>query len=213
VTTFEAPRGTHDILPSEQPLWRLVVSEAERLCSLYGYRPIQTPVFEDTALFARTAGEGSDVVQKEMYTFEDRGGRSLTLRPEATAPIARAYLEHGLHREGQPVKLYTIGTMYRYAAPQRGRYREHWQLSVEAIGSADPAIDVARSRLIRGDHVCPIQFVIEPLHEFQVAVATRIDQVATGVRNDLGPVTAIMQALRVHVLPGHPGQMPSLALA
>jgi histidyl-tRNA synthetase len=141
VTTFEAPRGTHDILPSEQPLWRLVTSEAERLCSLYGYRPISTPVFEDTALFARTAGEGSDVVQKEMYTFEDRGGRSLTLRPEATAPIARAYLERGLHREGQPVKLYTIGTMYRYAAPQRGRYREHWQLSVEAIGSADPAID------------------------------------------------------------------------
>ena len=141
MTTFEAPRGTHDILPAEQPLWRLVTSEAERLCSLYGYRPIQTPVFEDTALFARTAGEGSDVVQKEMYTFEDRGGRSLTLRPEATAPIARAYLEGGLHREGQPVKLYTIGTMYRYAAPQRGRYREHWQLSVEAIGSADPAID------------------------------------------------------------------------
>ena len=141
MTTFEAPRGTHDILPSEQPLWRLVTGEAERLCSLYGYRPIQTPVFEDTALFQRTSGSGSDVVQKEMYTFEDRGGRSLTLRPEGTAPIARAYLEHGLHREAQPVKLYTIATMYRYAAPQRGRYREHWQLSVEAIGSADPAID------------------------------------------------------------------------
>jgi histidyl-tRNA synthetase len=141
VTTFEAPRGTHDILPQDQPLWRLVTGEAERLCSLYGYRPIQTPGFEDTALFQRTSGAGSDVVQKEMYTFEDRGGRSLTLRPEGTAPIARAYLEHGLHREGQPVKLYTIATMYRYAAPQRGRYREHWQLSVEAIGSADPAID------------------------------------------------------------------------
>jgi histidyl-tRNA synthetase len=141
VTTFEAPRGTHDILPSEQPLWRLVTGEAERLCSLYGYRPIQTPVFEDTALFQRTSGAGSDVVQKEMYTLEDRGGRSLTLRPEGTAPIARAYLEHGLHREAQPVKLYTIATMYRYATPQRGRYREHWQLSVEAIGSADPAID------------------------------------------------------------------------
>jgi histidyl-tRNA synthetase len=141
VTTFEAPRGTHDILPSEQPLWRLVTGEAERLCSLYGYRPIQTPVFEDTALFARTSGEGSDVVQKEMYTFEDKGGRSLSLRPEATAPIARAYLEHGFHREAQPVKLYTIATMYRYAAPQRGRYREHWQLSVEAIGSPEPAID------------------------------------------------------------------------
>jgi histidyl-tRNA synthetase len=141
VTTFEAPRGTHDILPAEQLRWRLVTSEAERLCSLYGYRPIQTPGFEDTAVFQRTSGAGSDVVQKEMYTFQDRGGRSLTLRPEGTAPIARAYLEHGLHREAQPVKLYTIATMYRYSAPQRGRYREHWQLSVEAIGSDDPAID------------------------------------------------------------------------
>ena len=141
MTTFEAPRGTHDILPSEQPLWRLVTGEAERLCSLYGYRPIQTPGFEDTGVFERTSGQGSDVVHKEMYTFTDRGDRSLTLRPEGTAPIARAYLEHGLHREAQPVKLYTIATMYRYAAPQRGRYREHWQLSVEAIGSADPAID------------------------------------------------------------------------
>jgi histidyl-tRNA synthetase len=141
VTNFEAPRGTHDILPAEQPLWRLVSGEAERLCSLYGYRPIQTPGFEDTALFQRTAGTGSDVVQKQMYTFEDRGGRSLTLRPEGTAPIARAYLEHGLHREGQPVKLFTIASMYRHEAPQRGRFREHWQLSVEAIGSDDPALD------------------------------------------------------------------------
>ena len=137
----EAPRGTHDILPSDQPLWRKVIGEAERLCALYGYRPIQTPVFEDTELFVRTSGTGSDVVQKEMYTFTDRGDRSLTLRPEGTAPICRAYLEHGLHREPQPQKLYTIGTMYRYGRPQKGRYREHWQLSVEAIGSADPALD------------------------------------------------------------------------
>jgi len=141
VTTFEAPRGTHDILPSEQPLWRLVTGEVDRLCSLYGYRPIATPAFEDTALFERTSGEGSDVVHKEMYTFEDKGGRSLTLRPEATAPIARAYLEHGMHRDAQPVKLYTLGAFYRYSAPQRGRYREFWQLSVEAIGSDDPAVD------------------------------------------------------------------------
>ena len=141
MTTFEAPRGTHDILPSEQPLWRLVTGEAERLCALYGYRPIQTPGIEDTGVFERTSGQGSDVVHKEMYTFTDRGNRSLTLRPEGTAPIARAYLEHGLHREAQPVKLYTIATMYRYATPQRGRFREHWQLSVEAIGSSDPAID------------------------------------------------------------------------
>ena len=108
---------------------------------LYGYRPIQTPVFEDTDLFARTSGQGSDVVQKEMYTFTDRSDRSLTLRPEGTAPIARAYVEHGLHREPQPQKLYTIAPMYRYSAPGRGRYREHWQLSLEAIGSDDPAID------------------------------------------------------------------------
>jgi histidyl-tRNA synthetase len=139
--TFEAPRGTHDVLPAEQPLWQRVAREAERVCAVYGYRPIQTPGFEDTALFRRTSGEGSDIVQKEMYTFEDRAGRSLTLRPEATAPIVRAYLEHGLHREPQPVKLYTIAPMYRYAAPQRGRFREHWQLSVEAIGSDDAAVD------------------------------------------------------------------------
>jgi histidyl-tRNA synthetase len=138
---FEAPRGTHDILPSEQPRWRKAIGEVERLCALYGYRRIDTPAFEETELFARTSGQGSDVVQKEMYTFEDRGGRSLTLRPEATAPIARAYVEHGLHREPQPQKLYTFGPMWRYAAPQRGRYREHWQVSVEALGSDDPALD------------------------------------------------------------------------
>ena len=140
-TKVERPRGTHDVVPEEQPRWRLVVGEAERLCALYGYRAIITPVFEDTVLFERTSGAGSDVVQKEMYTFEDRSGRSLTLRPEATAPICRAYVEHGMHREPQPVKLYTVGTMYRYAAPQRGRYREHWQLSVEAIGSDHPSLD------------------------------------------------------------------------
>ena len=138
---FEAPRGTHDILPSDQPLWERVTEEAERLCVLYGYRRIVTPGFEDTELFVRTSGGGSDVVQKEMYTFEDRGGRSLTLRPEATAPICRAYLQHGMHRDPQPVKLYILGPMWRYDRPQRGRYREHWQLSVEAIGSDDPAVD------------------------------------------------------------------------
>jgi histidyl-tRNA synthetase len=141
MTRIEAPRGTHDVLPADQPLWQKVTGEMERLCALYGYRRIQTPVFEDTELFQRTSGAGSDIVQKEMYTFEDRSGRSLTLRPEGTAPICRSYVEHGLHREPQPLKLYTLATMYRYAAPQRGRYREHWQLSLESIGSADPAVD------------------------------------------------------------------------
>ena len=138
---FEAPRGTHDILPRDQPLWSRVIGEAEQLCALYGYRKIQTPGFEDTELIVRTSGEGSDVVQKETYTFADRGGRSLTLRPEATAPICRAYLEHGMHRDPQPVKLFTLGPMWRYDRPQKGRYREHWQLSVEAVGSGDPAVD------------------------------------------------------------------------
>jgi histidyl-tRNA synthetase len=141
VTTFEAPRGTHDILPAEQPRWRRVTGEFERLCALYGYRRIDTPVFEDTDLFVRTSGLGSDVVTKEMYTFSDRGDRSLTLRAEATAPIVRAYLEHGLHREPQPQKLYAIASIYRYGRPGRGRFREHWQLDLEAIGSDDPAVD------------------------------------------------------------------------
>jgi histidyl-tRNA synthetase len=144
---FEAPRGTHDILPSEQPRWRQVTRTMDEVCAVYGYRPIQTPGIEDTDLIIRTSGEGSDVVQKETYTFTDRGGRSLTLRPEGTAPICRAYIEHGLHREPQPQKLYTIGPFWRYDRPQKGRYREHWQLSVEAIGSADPAIDAEVIRL------------------------------------------------------------------
>jgi histidyl-tRNA synthetase len=113
----------------------------EELTELYGWRRIQTPGFEDTALFERTSGEASDVVHKEMYTFLDRSDRSLTLRPEGTAPIARAYVEHGLFREPQPVKVFTIAPMYRYGRPGRGRYREHWQLSLEAIGSPGPAID------------------------------------------------------------------------
>ena len=138
---FEAPRGTHDILPAEQPRWRRVIGEFERLCALYGYRRLDTPVFEDTELFRRTSGEASDVVRKEMYTFTDRGDRSLTLRAEATAPVVRAYLQHGFHREPQPAKLYVIQTFYRYGRPGKGRFREHWQLDLEAIGSDDPAVD------------------------------------------------------------------------
>jgi histidyl-tRNA synthetase len=137
---FQAPRGTHDVLSSEH-LWWHTVRTIEELTALYGWGRIQTPGFEDTALFVRTSGEASDVVNKEMYTFADRSGRSLTLRPEGTAPIARAYVDHGLFKEPQPVKLFTIAPMYRYGRPGRGRYREHWQLSLEAIGSPGPAID------------------------------------------------------------------------
>jgi histidyl-tRNA synthetase len=139
-TKFQAPRGTHDVLPSDATWWH-VVRTMEDVTALYGWRRIQTPGFEDTALFERTSGAASDVVHKEMYSFTDRSDRPLTLRPEGTAPICRAYIEHGMHRDPQPVKAYTIAPMYRYGAPGRGRYREHYQLSVEAIGSADPAVD------------------------------------------------------------------------
>ena len=140
MSKFQAPRGTHDVLPRDR-LWWGVIRAIEEQCARYGWSRIHTPGFEDTALFKRTSGEASDVVHKEMYTFEDRGGRSLTLRPEGTAPIARAYVEHGLAQEPQPVKAYTVAPMYRYSRPGRGRYREHWQLSLEAIGSDDPAVD------------------------------------------------------------------------
>jgi histidyl-tRNA synthetase len=139
--SFEAPKGTHDVLPREWPAWQRVLDEAERLCRAYGYRRIVTPTFEETELFARSSGEASDIVAKEMYSFEDRGERSLTLRPEGTAQVCRAYIEHGLQREPQPVKTWMVAPMFRYARPQKGRYREFWQLSVEAIGSDDPAID------------------------------------------------------------------------
>jgi histidyl-tRNA synthetase len=137
---FQAPRGTHDVLPRDHLWWRLLRTIQEQ-CAQYGWSQIQTPGFEGTALFERTSGEASDVVHKEMYTFTDRGDRSLTLRPEGTAPIARAYVEHGLAQEPQPLKAYTVAPMYRYSRPGRGRYREHWQLSLEVIGSADPAVD------------------------------------------------------------------------
>jgi histidyl-tRNA synthetase len=140
MSKFQAPRGTHDVLPRDHLWWR-VIHTIEEQCAQYGWSRISTPGFEDTALFERTAGEASDVVHKEMYTFEDRGDRSLTLRPEGTAPIARAYVEHGLSQEPQPVKAFLVAPMYRYSRPGRGRYREHWQLSLEAIGSADPAVD------------------------------------------------------------------------
>jgi len=145
---YQAPRGTHDVLPSDAAWWH-VVRTMEDVTAQHGWRRIQTPGFEDTGLFVRTAGAASDVVNKEMYNFTDRSDRSLTLRPEGTAPICRAYVEHGLHREPQPVKAYTIAPMYRYSAPGRGRSREHYQLSVEAIGSADPAIDAEIIQLYR----------------------------------------------------------------
>jgi histidyl-tRNA synthetase len=137
---FQAPRGTHDVLPSDATWWHLVRT-MEEVTALYGWRRIQTPGFEDTGLFARTSGVASDVVHKEMYTFADRSDRSLTLRPEGTAPVCRAYLEHGMHKLPHPVKLWYWGPYFRHEAPQAGRYRQFTQLDVEALGSDDPSVD------------------------------------------------------------------------
>lgn len=136
-----APRGTFDILPEKVRKRQFVEEIGSRLFEEYGYRRIITPIFEHTELFTRAIGEATEIVQKEMYTFQDKAKRSLTLRPEATAPVVRAYIEHNLKQQAQPVKLYYIGPMFRYERPQAGRYREFWQLGIEAIGSPDPAID------------------------------------------------------------------------
>ncbi len=138
---YQAPRGTQDILPEEQSYWRYTEQKAASISGLYGYSRIDTPAFEDTRLFSRSVGEGTDIVEKEMYTFSDRGKNLITLRPEGTAPVCRAYLEHGLTNQPKPVKLYYLASIFRYDRPQAGRYRQHHQFGYEAIGDDDPALD------------------------------------------------------------------------
>jgi histidyl-tRNA synthetase len=138
---IQAPRGTFDVLPDDAARREVVERHARRILGAAGFRRIETPTFEATELFARGVGEATDIVQKEMYSFDDGSGRSLTLRPEGTAPVARAYLEHGMHKLPQPVKLWYLSSFYRYEAPQAGRYRQFWQVGAETIGVGDPAAD------------------------------------------------------------------------
>jgi len=138
---IKAVRGVRDILPTESGRWQRVEAAGRRVFEAYGYREIRVPLFERTELFARGIGDATDIVQKEMYTFEDRSGESVTLRPEATASVLRAYIEHGFHVEPKPVKLYTMGPMFRYERPQAGRYRQFHQANVEALGENHPALD------------------------------------------------------------------------
>lgn len=138
---MQALRGTQDILPDNIYKWNHVESVIKELCALYGYSEIRTPMFEDTKLFLRGIGDTTDVVAKEMYTFEDRGGRSITLRPENTAAVVRSYLEHKLYGDQQVHKLFYIGSMFRYDRPQAGRYREFHQFGVEVLGASSPAAD------------------------------------------------------------------------
>jgi len=138
---FQTPKGVKDVLPDEQPFWHHIERTVRRIADLNGYKRINLPVFEETALFQRGVGEGTDIVEKEMYTFRDKGGASLTLRPELTAGIVRSFLQHGMASMPTPVKVWTWGPVFRYEKPQAGRFRQHTQFDVEAIGEQDPALD------------------------------------------------------------------------
>lgn len=139
---YQAPRGTQDILPTERPYWRYVTEKMHEVAAHFGFQQIDPPIFEETALFVRGVGEGTDIVDKEMYSFQDKGGADITLRPEFTAGIMRAYIEHGMHVWPQPVKLYAIGPIFRFERPQAGRFRQHHQFNVEVLGEMDPAVDL-----------------------------------------------------------------------
>jgi histidyl-tRNA synthetase len=147
-SSYQAPRGTLDLLPSEARARRRVERVAATILSRAGYEPIATPIFEDTDLFERGVGRSTDIVRKEMFTFEDKGGRSITLRPEGTAPICRAYLEHGMHKLAQPVKLFYRGPFFRHERPQAGRYRQFHQIGLETIGTDSPLADAEAIMLL-----------------------------------------------------------------
>ncbi|HEY6572115.1 MAG TPA: histidine--tRNA ligase, partial [Candidatus Eisenbacteria bacterium] len=138
---FQVPRGTRDILPPDSERWAEIEEQARRILASYGYREVRTPIFEATELFVRSVGESTDIVRKELYTFEDKKGRSLTLRPEGTAPLVRAYLESALLRQETPARLAYLGPMFRYERPQAGRYRQFWQIGAELLGSMEPSAD------------------------------------------------------------------------
>src|SRR5580765_1904205 len=145
---IKAVKGTRDILPPASAVWNHVETVAREVFRSYNYHEIRTPIFEETALFARGVGEETDIVSKEMYTFEDRDGSSLTLRPECTASVIRAYIEHRLDQNPGLKKLYYIGPMFRRERPQKGRYRQFFQIGAEAIGSDTPAVDAEVIELV-----------------------------------------------------------------
>jgi histidyl-tRNA synthetase len=147
---YQAPRGTFDVLPADAHVRRRIETSAAAICARAGYEPIATPAFEDTELFERGVGRSTDIVRKEMFSFEDKGGRSITLRPEGTAPICRAYVEHGMHKLAQPVKLFYAGPFFRHERPQAGRYRQFHQVGIEAIGAGSPLADAEAIMLLAG---------------------------------------------------------------
>jgi histidyl-tRNA synthetase len=147
---LKAPRGTFDVLGEQAAARAALEARARTVLEGAGYERIETPAFEATELFARGVGASTDIVRKEMFTFEDAGGRSLTLRPEGTAPVCRAYVEHGMHKRRQPVKLWYLSSFFRHERSQAGRYRQFWQVGAEALGSEDPALDAEAIALLHG---------------------------------------------------------------
>ena len=183
---FQTPRGTEDILPEEQPYWRAIHDAVAEITRLFGYSRIDTPAFEDASLFEKGTGDTTDIVEKEMYSFEDRGGESLSLTPEATPAICRAYLEHGMASRPQPVRLYTTGRMFRYSRPQQGRLRQHTQFDCEALGSASPMVDAE---------------LIELLWRLYQRLGLRNIEVHLGSIDDPAPRRAYLDRLRAYYLP------------
>ena len=139
---YKSVSGTRDVLPEEQPYWRLIESKIAEITALFGYQRVDPPIFEETSLFIRGVGETTDIVEKEMYSFLDKGKTALTLRPEFTAGVIRLYLQNGLHMLSKPVKLFSLGPIFRFERPQAGRFRQHTQFNIEALGELDPAIDL-----------------------------------------------------------------------
>ena len=202
----QVPRGTSDVLAEAADARASLEATARRVLEGSGYRRIETPTFEHTELFARGVGESTDIVQKEMYTFDDGGGRSVSLRPEGTAPICRAYAEHGMHKLPQPVKLWYLSSFFRKEKPQAGRFRQFWQIGAEALGSDDPAVDaeiiLLLSTLLSELDVGGVRLRIGSLgtlaartayrEELQAYLRTHADELSDEVRAriDLNPLRA-----------------------
>lgn len=185
-TKLQAPRGTQDVLPAAQPYWRAVQDAAREVAGLHGFQRIDTPVFEYAAVFEKGSGDTTDIVEKEMYTFEDRGGELFALTPEGTPAICRAYLEHGMGSWPQPVRLYTTHHMFRYDRPQKGRYRQHTQIDCEVIGSSDPLVDAE---------------CISLLWEVFQRLGLDAIEVRLGSIDDPGPRRAYIQQLKEYYRP------------
>ena len=183
---FQTPRGTEDVLPEEQPYWRAMRDAAEEVTRLFGYERLDTPAFEDAALFEKGTGDTTDIVEKEMYTFADRGGEALSLTPEATPAICRAYLEHGLASRPQPARLFTIARMFRYSRPQLGRLRQFTQFDCEVVGSGTALVDAE---------------LIELHWRFYERLGLRDLELRLGSIDDPEPRRAYLDRLRDYYLP------------